>query len=179
MILTGAVAMGLLPLALPLASAYPAMTVLWLALGLAGVAGDDARRAIAETLSAAGRPTGGFRRAVHPQPRGLADRISPGGMVGQRGRPAARLRNAGYCWHRIDRIRLAHLASVPRPRASRYCPLDHPHLQGHRAHRHPIVVDELHPKLVGPGLRVLPPEIKRAGRRATGAQLPILHPKTF
>ena len=30
-------------------------------------------------------------------------------------------------------------------------PPDHPHLQGHGTHRHPIVMDELHPNWIGRG----------------------------
>ncbi len=149
-ILTGAVAMGLLPLALPLASAYPAMTVLWLALGLAGSlvmtpgglllkrsarqADRPAVFAAQFTLSHAGwliaYPLAGWLGSAV----GLLPAFVTLGIAG--------IALTAFAWRIWP---ASHVHEHPD------LPLDHPHLQGHRAHRHPIVVDELHPNWLGRG----------------------------
>ncbi len=143
-ILTGAIAMGLLPLSLPLASLYPAGLALWLLLGLAASlvltpgglllkrsatqADRPAIFAAQFTLSHAGwliaYPLAGWLGSAG----GLIPAFVALGLAG--------VALTGIAW-RIWPASVAHTHDD--------LPADHPHLQGDGAHRHPMVVDDLHP----------------------------------
>jgi MFS family permease len=149
-ILTGALAMGLLPLCIPLITAYPAALALWLLIGLAGSlvltpgglllarsASQSDRPAIFAaqfTLSHAAwliaYPLAGWLGAA----LGLVPAFVALGVAGTALTVAAwRIWPASHAHEHPD------------------LPPDHPHLQGHGTHRHPIVMDELHPNWIGRG----------------------------